>query len=104
MKKKNTTVQSITEAFVQTQTHKAHSVLRWEVEAKDSRVLQAGEKRQTPSTHMVYFHLAPGKLSQTQQASGSNLSGWLFLKRAKRTGSKPKLTSLRHFILYPALC
>lgn len=76
--KKNTTVQNHTQAkYYCAHTHihtlKAHSVLSSKVKQKGSTVLQAGEERQTRSTHMVYFHLAPGKLSQAQQASGSNI-------------------------------
>lgn len=55
-----------------THTCEAHSVLSREVRQKGSRVLQAAEERHTRSSHTVYFHLAPGKASQAQQASGSN--------------------------------
>lgn len=51
----------------------AHSVLGREVKQKDSSGLQAGEGRHTASTHSVYFHLALGKFSQAQQASGLNV-------------------------------
>lgn len=94
MTKTRTRVESHRCLYTHTHTLKAHSVLSWEVKQKDSRALQAGEERQTRSTHMVYFHLAWGKLSQAQQASGSNFFFFLcvlvvvaLLKRAKIAGS-----------------
>lgn len=63
--------------------HKTHNVLSREVKQKGSRMLRAGEERQTQSTHTVYFHLAPGKLSQAQQASGSNFFGHCAFKKGK---------------------
>lgn len=105
MQKSKTTVQQHTEAtYYHTDacayTLKAHSVLGMEVEQKGSRVLQAGEERQTRSTHTVYFHLALGKLSQAQQASGSNFFGSCAFKKGKNDWFKKDfmLISLSHFI------